>query len=141
MPHLYTILYTKNFPINKFLHHRYIPFYILKFICIAVFCSKCLPLWLESQTDQAHVPQSFFFFFFIILWPNFAGKWCFNIGLDKQVHHLILILLFCVCITPRGDICRFGKHALTPKRGEREIKPESPLMIEQTDRLKFIYCV
>ena len=57
------ILYTKNFLINKFLHHRYIPFDILKFICIAVFCSKCLPLWLESQTDQAHVPQSFFLFF------------------------------------------------------------------------------
>jgi len=41
-------------------------------------CSKCIPIWLESQTDKAHVPQSFFFF---ILWPDFAGLWCLNIGL------------------------------------------------------------
>jgi hypothetical protein len=30
-------------------------------ICIAVFCSKCY--WLESQTGQARVPQSFFFLY------------------------------------------------------------------------------
>ena len=98
---------------NRVICHICIPYYILKFFrlsCfstigiypfiysnlsdnhvtfIAVFCSKCLSLWFESQTDQAHVPQSifyfllFFFLFFFILWPNFAGKWCFNIGLDK----------------------------------------------------------
>ena len=87
---------------NRVICHICIPYYILKFvrltcfstisiypfiycnlsdnhvICIDVFCSKCVPLWFESQTDQAHVPQ-----FFFLMWPEFAGKWCFNICLDK----------------------------------------------------------
>ena len=122
---------------NRVICHICIPYYILKkfwlscfstigiypfiysnlsdnhVICIAVFCSKCLPLWLESQTDQAHVPQIFF--------P-------FNLN----------IIILCVHHATWRHLASIN---WPQKGGGREIKPESTLLIEQTDRLRFIYCV
>jgi hypothetical protein len=31
-------------------------------------CSKCVPMWLESQTDKAHVSE--IIIIFSILWPT-----------------------------------------------------------------------
>ncbi len=39
------------------------------------------------------------------------GLWCFNIVLDKEVHHLILIL-FCVYVQNHATWRHFGKHNL-----------------------------
>jgi hypothetical protein len=86
---------------NRIICHICIPYYILKIFRLSCFSTIGIYPFIYSNLYASlsfavnvypycpshkltkHMTRNFFFFFFYILWPNFAGKWCFNIGLDK----------------------------------------------------------
>jgi len=75
---------------------RFLKYFIYMYLLIKNnrrLCSKCvhmMGIYDSSHKLTKHLSRKVFFFFFFLLWPNFAGLWCLNIGLDKSVHHLIL---------------------------------------------------